>query len=335
MNIHNFSLHHIDRDRDSVSAVPREDVTRDAITYTNALIEFLFSKSNKRAFKFESEDCSSFLLISRLLDGEFRAASDGMAMKLLRTEQKAQEKFRHLKGVQKGSLLQHHVNINGSNYILITKIDHNSFLGQEDLIKHIGLPFEQRILKSCIINLNDDNQIELIQVYDSTSKLTAYWYESFLELIELKSDEKNTKEVVASVRKTLATKKRKKLYPSDYTYLLNSFLVYLEQHPTFDFDEMFETVFESYSPIEESYPLDKVKHEVKIIAESGSIDRRFEIFRSALPQRPRAVDLHNKIVLQLRGGIDNLEDIIDATEDEEGNKYVTIKSESGYRHFKK
>ena len=129
---------------------------------------------------------------------------------------------------------------NGVEMILIAKVDLNSFLDQTDFKKHAGLPFEKRILKTCLVEFAQQNEIAKITVSDTNN--AKYWWKDFLELEEITSDEKNTKLAFNSIDHTLGVQ-LKRNFPSDYTYLRNNFIGYFRTQPRFFVLMTFNTMY--------------------------------------------------------------------------------------------
>jgi hypothetical protein len=138
------------------------------------------------------------------------------------------------------------INRGGVEMILIAKVDLNSFLDQADFKKHAGLPFEKRILKTCLLEFSGANEVAKILISDSNN--AEYWWKDFLELEAVKDDANNTKTTFFAIERTLAQRLKEK-HPSDYTYLRNNLIGYFRTHENFSFEEFQRSVFAPTGPM--------------------------------------------------------------------------------------
>lgn len=331
---HFISFHPIDL---SSSAIISADIGKsgDATAYANDLVENVIKATDQREYKFASlktEVCQSVL--EMVGEKNCAASAQTIANRLLKKETEAQESLEKKLDVQiqKGSLFQIVFQKDGVEMILITKVDLNSFLDQTDFKKHAGLPFEKRILKTCLIEFSSDKKnIEKVSVCDANN--AKYWWSNFLELEPVTSDENNTKSAFIAIDLTLA-KRLKRTHPADYTYLRNNLICYFRTQNRFVFDEFQKAVFGSYKPDDKNLKMNDLVQAINKLPKEKKFDNSFNIIESEIKARfRRVISLTDKIKLELSEDVDNLSNTIEAKEIG-GAKGVFIKSPEGYEAFR-
>ncbi len=334
MRISSKSLYHIDLQQKKLRE-PSSTISTDNLkNFTTMIIEELFEKRIKaRDFTPVSETTEFMNGIEEILNGNEQKGFDIIANRLLREELRAQENIKQLSDIQTGSLLQIYNNINNTNYLIIAKVDHIDFLDEADFAKRSGIPFKQKILKSCFVSFHDDNKIDEIKIHENRNKLTKYWWEDFLELRHLNSDEQNTKRLNDGLDKLLV-KTLKKKYLSDYYFFKNAMLTYLrQQEEDFRFENLVTDVVDRYEPHNPNMPLDIIRRKILEMPERHEIDKSFPIVKSQIKLRKKdVIALNDKIDLVLKDVIVNLKNIV-MPHKYEGEKYLLIKSEKGYHTF--
>lgn len=330
---HFISFHPIDLASDRINAV---DIAQkeDVFVYVNDLVENIISANDQREYKFTrstTEVCQAILNMV----GQRACASHAqtVANRLLQTEKEAQRSVAHMQvAIQKGNLFHVVFKRNGVEMILIAKVDLNSFLDQTDFKKHAGLPFEKRILKTCLVVFAQQNEIAKITVSDTNN--AKYWWKDFLELEEITSDEKNTKLAFNSIDHTLGVQ-LKRNFPSDYTYLRNNFIGYFRTQPRFSFDDFQRHVFGAYRPNDPNLDMQKLKSEIQKLPQKHKFDSAFNVVEDEIRGRiKRVILLTDKIKLELTDNVENLGSAVEAKQIN-GKKGIFIKSDDGYDAFHK
>ena len=187
-------------------------------------------------------------------------------------------------------------------------------------------------------NITEEISIEEIKVFlDNNAK---YWTDSFLEIDPMNDDDKNTNNAFKSIEIAL-TRNIKKCYPKDYTTLRNSVICYFRSKEMFDFDDMYESIFKSYSPIEMEADVytASVIDKIKKVKESGKFDKQFKINQKIIKAKVKKVyEVNNNIEIKIMDGIENLDEIINSYKDPNtGEKFIRIKTNNDetYNSFKK
>ena len=318
-------------------------------TYIKGLINNINENQTTRLFKIrrkttEVVNCVENIAKSSDDIGEIHKYCENIANKLLNEEIKVQKQIEQLRtSIKKGSLLEVllHDTENDIYSFLIAKVEHKSFFDDVKFERRTGYSTEDnKLWKSCLFKFEDideEKQIQEIKVFlDNNAK---YWTDSFLEIDPMNSDDLNTNNAFRIIESTL-TRNIKKMYPKDYTTLRNSVICYFRSKEMFDFDEMYNTLFEKYNPIEmekDAYTacvIDKVKN----IKENNKFDNQFKINQKIIKAKVKKVyEVNNNIEIKIIDGIENLDEIINSYEDPKtGEKFIKIKTnnEETYNSFK-
>ncbi len=329
------SLHHIDHDSGTISSIDINSKSEALGEYIERLLKDIKERNSKRSFVFGSDTTEVRNSISLMMDGEYENATDINAKRLLKVEQETQENMTKLKtSIQKGSLFQTIINVDEeTKMIIIGKADHNDFLDASDFIIHKGLPWKKRIFKSFLAITDHDNNIKKVLVSDTTNALTKYWWSSFLELTEERTNSHNTKKFLEIIDKKVLDRIRDK-FPADHTVLRNSVIGHFRSQSDFNLDNIFSQIFETYPPIDDKLPIEDIQKRIKEIPEKYSLDSQFQIDKKEINKRAvHKVILNEGMELHLNGApdLDNITPYVD----EEDNKYIIIKTEEGYKRFMK
>lgn len=335
MNITFTSLHQIDHSSDEIKEIDILTQSADLARYTDRLINEITSSTNKRQFEFKSDTTEVRIALSKYLAENFEEAAEINSNRLLDVEKVAQSKIAHLdKVIQKGSLFQAVLSGSDSTTIIISKADHNQFLDEVDFTLKNGLPWEKRIFKAFLVEFQGNNPIN-IYVYDTTNRMARYWWDSYLELEEKFTDTHNTKTSLDVLDKKVFNKIKKE-FPADHTILRNSAIGYFRNKEEFELGEFLDETLREYRPVDPNFPKDKTISTIEELPEKWGFDSRFGIKKEEIKKRQvNKIPLSEKIELVLKDHIDDLSNIITSEQDVEGNKYIKIKSDSGYERFKK
>lgn len=335
MNITFTSLHQIDHSTDEIKEIDISTQSDDLGRYTNRLINEITASTNKRQFEFKSDTTEVRIALSKYLEENFEEAAKINSNRLLDVEKVAQSKIAHLdKVIQKGSLFQAVLSENDTTTIIISKADHNQFLDEVDFTLKNGLPWEKRIFKAFLVKFQGSMPVN-IYVYDTTNRMARYWWDSYLELEEKFTDTHNTKTSLDVLDKKVFNK-IKKDFPADHTILRNTTIGYFRNKEEFELDGFLNETFREYNPIDTNFPKEKTISKIEELPEKWSFDSRFGIKKEEIKKRQiNKIPLSEKIELVLKDHIDDLNNIITSEKDLEGDKYIKIKSDSGYDRFKK
>ncbi len=322
------SLHHILHENNQI--VEKEVNLGDIDEYVLDLIDKVLSNDESRIFNLSSDTTEVNTLILRILKSEdkevFINNTRKIANRLLRIEKTTQERYQQLTNLKKGSLIQSYLKNDNLLYYFIAKVEHEAFLDEDYLKKQMGLPYDKRILKTGIFVYNMDLDISDIYVSDSNSTMAKYWWESFLELVEMNSDTTNTKESFNSIERLLK-RKVKKQSPTDYNIIRNNLIGYFKTQEQFSFDTMIQNVFGSYEPEQsDKINIEELKIEVNKLPEKHKFDRVFNLVPKEINARiKRNYEVSSGITLQIKDHIEDIRDKIILKSDLNENPYLKIK----------
>jgi hypothetical protein len=335
---------------DSIHSMDLEGVKLEKRSATEGAIEEyiidLIKKSrinkNKRAFKFASETVELHTLVMEIVNTGFDQKilidnTDRIAKRWFDKEKDTQEKYSQIMSLPKGSLIQSYFQTRDSFLFLIAKIEHEDYIDEIEYNKQVGLPFDKRILKTCIIELKEVEtvyeededgvpkfDVDNIYVTDSNAKIATYWYKDFLELEELNTNEMNTRTAFKAIDWEI--KKVKKSSPPDYTLLRNNLIGYFKTKEDFTIDNVIEYVFGDYPAESQELDLEKVKRDIRALPKKKNFDTQFSIIKKEVKAR-RNYDVNDKIEIRLKDHIDRMRDVV-YSEEKRGDKFIVIKTEN-------
>lgn len=279
INVNFLSLHHIDKENDKVT--PKNVSIQDASTYIAELAEKMIANEHMREYKVKSNPNIIVSQILNIISSLTPAANEGattvtpintttnsnpelsISSRLLLSQRTAQERYKILTNIKKGSLIQGLVDNNSTLVYIIALIEHSSFIDENDLKLKTGLPDATKAaLKSVRIHFNTDLSIDKIYLSDSSKKIAEYWYDGFLDLIECINDISNTKRAYNFIKGHLKNKLSSK-HKQDYLEYTNSLNVYFSHNDSFNFDECLDFVFSS-EPISSDIDVSQLKNDIKI-----------------------------------------------------------------------
>lgn len=262
-----------------------------------------------------------------------------IAMRLLQKEKEANEKIIHLTtNVQKGSLIFAWIEQEGKNIFLLAKVEHTDFFDDVDYSIKSGFSKDtKKIWKTCWFEIEDIHATEFqAKIYSNT--VAKYWWHDFLELVELHSDESNTKKAFRSVESIL-NRNLKKVAPHAHMIIRNAIYLYFNSVEQFDYDNMLEMAIKNYKSDDMSKELkENLLEKLEALPEEKGFDHQFtpipEIIKSKMRQ---TYEVYNGIQLRIPGGMEELRDVIWAQEDEDGKRYLKIRvnNDNTYRTFER
>ena len=318
-------------------------------SYIKGLIKNINENETTRLFKLRTDTTEVINCVQNVVQkfdndkvDEINKYYQNIANRLLNEEIKMQEKIIKLKtSVKKGSLIEVLLKDGNTYSVLIAKVEHKSFFDYIKFEKRTVYSTEDnKMWKSCLFKFekNDDEiSIQEIKVFlDNNAK---YWTDNFLELDPMNEDDINTNNAFKTIDMVL-TRNVKKVFPKDYTTLRNSVICYFRNKDMFNFDEMYDTIFKTYNPIDMNSDIYKanVIDKINKVKASDKFDNQFRINQSLIKAKIKKVyEVNNNIEIKIMDGIENLHDIISSFEDTRtGDKYIKIKTnnEETYNSFK-
>lgn len=333
IQLHFVGLYPIDLSQKSTQRVEVSDKEAAIIAYTADLINTLLDNQTNRVFKFRSLTTEVSASISKMTTTpDYDRAPQVIADRLLNTEKETQKKYDRLTKLMKGSLVQASFTQDGQKYIVISKVDHHAFLDEADLEKHIGMPYEKRVLKACLIPITKDGKFDRVSLYDTNAKISEYWWKDFLELVEERSDEQNTKTAFYSTEQLLVNQVKPKS-KADYIFLRNDLVGYFRTHSSFSHADLVNTVFENYVPSVPTIDATKLKARALQLPQQKKFDQQFNIENKVVRAKySNVIELRDNLELLMKADVPNLATVIQPFK-EKGIKGIKIFTDSGWEYF--
>lgn len=312
--------------------------------YIRQLVSYIQTNTSVREYRTQSDNTEVIQAVVDIVkhpsDEETVGQDiDRIADRLLQKESEAQEQVGRMGvSVQKGSLILALVEKDGNTRFLLAKVEHTDFFDDTDYSIKTGFSKdEKKIWKTCLFEVDDvDATHFLAKVYSNIP--AKYWWQEFLELQELQSDEVNTKKAFQAVE-TALSRKLKKAAPYDYTVIRNAVYAYFNSVEQFDFSEMIDRTLENYNP-NDMTPEKKedLLQEFRELPEKSNFDSQFHSIPAIIkPKMRKTYDVYHNIQVKVLGEVEDLNDVIQSYEEEDGNRYLKIRvnNDATFRAFER
>ncbi|RHT55675.1 hypothetical protein DW757_13320 [Clostridium sp. AM29-11AC] len=326
------------------NAVYVRDTPETFSDYVRTLIAYINENASIREYHTRSTNTE---VISCILDVvknqiDVNFVTDKMnfiANRLLLKEQEAQTSVARMNtNVQKGSLIQALMyNEEKDEHIyLLAKVEHTDFVDDEDFSFKSGFSKDMKKLwKSCTFIIDDlAAPVFSAKVYSNT--VAKYWYDNFLELDQVVSDEVNTDKAFRAIDSTL-NRNVKGIAPRDHALIRNAMIAYFKSNDYIDYDTMIQNTLENYHPVElEQEKMEKVLERIRELPEKYKFDKQFSTVPSVINARIKKVyDVCRGVQLRITDAIDDFDETIKAYRDNDGNRYIQIKTDNDltFRRF--
>lgn len=334
-------LYHIDLDNQACTSLATINEYSDLSGYLKDLLKEINIRDQRRSYEFardSTEFFTSLVSFNVTKNLSINPCSQKIAERLLDKEIQTDAHYGHLSAsgsghVKKGSFLQFLFREGGKLCYLGVKIEHQSFLDEDDFRKKIGLSIENKIYKACKVTWVGEVPTSVL-VFDTNSKPAIYWWREFLELKEVRDDSFNTRIASQEVVKILNSIKKE--FPIDHTILRNATIAAFKQNGTMKFDVFIETTFGKYVP-DNILLVDKLPSLIRNLndlPEKKRFDTMFNLVPSEVSFNKKKVELTKEIYISFDEGINDLENKIWAEESASGQKLVVIDSPEGFSKFK-
>lgn len=326
------------------NAVYVRDTPETFSDYVRQLITYINGNTSIREYRTRSVNTEVISCILDIVKNQIDAdlvmgKIDFIANRLLLKEREAQTSVAHMDtNVQKGSLIQAllYDEEDDKYTYLLAKVEHTDFVDDSDFSFKSGFSKDMKKLwKSCTFEIDNLNSAYYsAKVYSNT--VAKYWYDNFLELDQVVSDEVNTDKAFRAIDSTL-NRNVKNIAPRDHTLLRNTLITYFRSNDFIDYDTMITNTVENYHPVElEQEKLEKVIEKLRELPEKHNFDNQFNTVSSAINARIRKVyDVCHGVQLKITDAIDDFDDTIKAYRENDGNRYIRIKTDNDltYRRF--
>lgn len=339
-----ISLHHIDKDKHMIT---KKNVSiADATEYVLELTDKMISNTNMREYKIKSAPNPTISQILNIIKSSLSPASSESAAtainigtkinspdyiiskRLLDSQESAQIKYKKITNIKKGSLIQSLVEKDSELIYIIALVEHSSFIDANDLLKKVGLPDSSKAtLKSARFHFDSELSLKNIFLSDSSPKISEYWYDGFLDLIESINNISNTKRAYTFIRGFLSDKLANHS-KQDHLEYTNSLNVYFSHNKLFNFDECLDFVFNA-DPINTDLNIESIKIELKNKKNSLKLfDPIFEVDNTDIKNQltNRKYKLNNNVELKIKSSPDKIKESIYTCRLENGQVVLAIKN---------
>lgn len=325
------------------NAVYKRDTPDEFSDYVRQLITYINNNTSIREYCTRSVNTEVISCILDIINNQFDTnfvteKIDLIANRLLIKERETQNTVSHITDVQKGSLIQVllYDNENNKYTYLLAKVAHTDFVDDSDFSFKSGFSKDMiKLWKSCIFEIDDLNASSFhAKVYSDT--VAKYWYDSFLELDQRVSDEVNTERAFRAIDSAL-NRNIKSISPRDHFLLRNAVIVYFKKNDYIDYETMVQSTLDNYHPVDlEQEKMKKIIERIRELPEKHHFDKQFNSVPSAIDSKIKKVfDVYQGVQLKITDAIADIDDIISAYRDTDGNKYIKIKTDNDltFRRF--
>lgn len=311
--------------------------------YIAQLINYINENTSVRDYRTRSVNtevisCILDIVKNQIDEEQVTGKVDLIAKRLLLKEVEAQASVIHLNiSVQKGSLIQAllYDEEKDIHIYLLAKVEHTDFVDDTDFSFKSGFSKDtKKLWKSCVIEIDDLNKESYtVKIYSNTT--AKYWYDNFLELDQIVSDEVNTDRAFRAIESTL-NRTVKNIAPRDHTLLRNSIISYFKSNAYIDYDILLN-MLRNYQPVElEADKMNKVIEKISELPNKHKFDKQFNMVPSVINARIKKVyDVCQGIQLKITDSIEDFGDTIKAYRENDGNRYIRIKTDNDltFRRF--
>ena len=318
--------------------VENKITNEEAKDFFNSIIDEVLEKETKKSYKPRTPTTEVISIITKVLKDmdSNEELLVNISKRLLKYEISTQKDIDKLgTKIKKGCLLQAYIKKNEKKYFIITKIEATDGLDMTELRMRAILPFSKKIIKNALFEINEDEEFGDIFLSDTNANMSKYWYDDFLELEEMTTDEMNTQKTYGIVMREIKNK-LEKISPSDYTFCRNACITFFKTKGTFDLNDAINDIFLSYNFEDEAIKKEEIIEKIKNKIKKEGLDTQFVLKKDVIKNRLIKMKkrVNEGISIEIDGYIENIKDSIYSIE-QNGEKYIMIKSteEETYKSF--
>lgn len=308
--------------------------------YIIELLNQIGKKEPERLYKFKSDFTEVRGLMTKILaENEYVASCQTIANRLLNKEIVAQidlDKKKLGTEIQKGMLIISLIRMTDDALkLIISKVDYDEFISEMTGEIESGLSLRKKVYKAFVCELNNAFQICKTLIFDTNKRTSGYWWDKFLELDVVTTNEENTTRAFDAIETTILKPLNQK-HKADYFNLWNSTIRYFRATEEFSIEDYIQNCIGDYLPYDETLNIETLKTKIRELPQTHKepFDSRFEIVKSKITKRLKnTIKLTDQIELHLKQDIPNKESTIIPWLRPDGAKFVMIKSPEGYEYF--
>lgn len=308
----------------------------EAKDFFNKVINEILEKDTKKSYKIGSLTTEVVSIIINVLKKNYLyEILENISKRLLKVEIEAQKNIDKLKiKIKKGCLVQAYIKKDEKKYFIITKIEATDGLDMEELKIREILPFQKKILKNALFEINEENEIENIFLSDTNGDISKYWYNDFLEIEEMTTDEVNTEKTYNIIMKEI-DKGLKEVSPPDYIFCRNKCIGFFKTKEFFDFNEAMNEIFMSYEFENQEIEKEKIVKKIHEKISKINLDTQFTLKKEVIKNRKIKFreSVNQGISIEIEGFLEDIKNNIYSQKHNE-DKYIIIKAtEEAYKLF--
>lgn len=337
MEVSYIQLIKIDHDANCVT-IEAIDTQENIKQYIMDMITKISENIGEREYVFKNgEETMKTYLNNFILGDDKDDIVKNIANRLLIKEQDAQTKYANITEIQKGIMLVAFCQMTDNDYkIIISKADYSEFLEEASGKRAKGLPLKKKIFKSFIANITIVDKVYTwgkMATFDVNSSQAKYWYNDFLDLEPKLNDEGNTKKAFDEINARVLTP-IKKDSKEDYWCLYNTTLRYMRSEGEFDIEYYANEILGKYLPQNPNVKIKELCKKTLELPEKRKFDKKFTKVPKAIHKKLKTIiKLTEDISMSVNNnGNPNLKNVIKSYDDEEGDKYIMVKSNEGYSY---
>lgn len=307
-----LSLHQLDVTSNKIEKITIDIKKETIIKYVETLIDEILESPNKRLYTFKQGKTEVKNSIPDIIshNDNIEEILLNNARRLLDKEVKTDLNLQKTLGVkvQRGSLMHIHFKQGENDNLLICKVEHDEIINERSFEINRGLNTKKKVYKAFLYYLGNENRNEEIYLNDKNE--SKYWWDDFLELNQVKTDEDNTEKSIDKIISVVTTSTRKQEFEFDRTILRNSIIGYYRNHKQFNFTDLKELVFDKYTPFNNDFPIQKIGEKLDLLTNDDSFDKQFTIVKEKIGKRKKQViKVGPGLTLKVEEFVNNLETI--------------------------
>ncbi len=336
-------LYRIDVLNNEASPRPDYNTLNNFKLYIQNLLTIIGEKVPERQYKFRSDATEVNNQISEIINNEeYISTSNNIAKRLLWAEIDAQEDLKRKnlpREILKGMLIIALVKMNeDKRKLIISKVDYDEFLSELTGEINSGLSMKKKVYKAFVCEIDNDNSIINTLIFDTSSPVSVYWWDKFLELEVCLKDGENTTRAFDIIEKDILNP-LKKDFKTDYFHLWNSTIRYFRAKEEFSIEDFIENAIGEYLPYNNKLNIVELKEKIKTLPNKYPkkiFDSRFLIVKDKIRKHLKnTIKLTEQIDLLIKEDIPNPMGTISVFKLDNGDKYISIKSNEGYEYFER
>ncbi|EGQ8076802.1 hypothetical protein RH728_000410 [Vibrio vulnificus] len=294
----------------------------DLLSFLIKLSQETMNSNSSRAYTFNEEAYVESELSSLLDDPDLH--STNIADHLYEAEEKSRFK------TSDGSFIIAKLKTDQRHCYLLTKLDFKKYFEEKTYKLKSGLPEDKAILKSCLVNINQDESFQdAIYLTDKNGAISFFWHTDFLDATPQRNNETNTKEVFDLVGRLLRSKV-KKVSEADYFGLKDCVNSYFNTKEVFNFDEFIDETIDAYTPLTEGFTVEDLVSNLREAKSTREFDGSFEIDKTYIKKKIKeTITVNAGVTLIIQGSTNDI--IYEVTHNDKD--YIMIENNSPRGRF--